>query len=289
MMYYGPGQMPANNGYMYNQPQLAKPTNPLTPEEIASLKQNNGQFSLAINETDILRGRCFHRDETGRQTTVTNTDGSCTCTMCGYTWHSDELTEDQVREAVQRIMDVLQTIKLMYVNFPVQAAREYYQVIPLLDKIPGLYKVAADNFRMNEGTYGSYSNGNMDPFAMFRQVSSGYGFNPNMYGGYQQPMGQPAPQYDMYGQPVAAQPNYGYPTAQAQPTYGYPQGQMTNPFDPNAYGAQANPTAYAQTMGQQPMQVAPGPVYQPGTVAQPAAQPAATSGSEVTTSGDHTP
>lgn len=280
------GGMPLNTGYMYNQQPPVKPANPLTNEEIAAMRSTAGQFTLAMTKDEMIKGICFHVDENGNPTTITNPDGSTTCTLCGKTWRSDELTQKQVEDAVDSVLSILQTIKLLYINFPNQAAREYYQIIPLLEKIPGLYKIASDNFHMYEGSYmNGYANGNVSPFALFGQISGGY---QNMYqyqqtNPYQaagQPMMGAAPQQNMYN------PMYGQPQVAPVP----PQAPMAgtgqasdNPFYGNAY---SNPAAYAPAMQGYAYQAGVTPPPQPAASA-PAA-PVAPTG-EVTTSGDHTP
>ena len=284
------GGMPFNNGYMYNQQPPVKQSNPLTNEEIASLRNTAGQFTLALTKDEMIRGICFHRDENGNQTTITNPDGSTTCTLCGKTWRSDEQSPEQVQDAVNTILSILQTIKLLYINFPDQAAREYYQIIPLIEKIPGLYKIASDNFHMYEGNYlGGYANGAMNPFAVFGQLG---GFQ-NMYQ-YQQtnPYGQPAGQPMMGGMPQQNMynPIYGQPQAApvAQPAPAVGAGQVAgNPFDPNSNVYTQNPAAYAPAMQGYAYQAGVTPAPQPAAPA-PAAAPVAPTG-EVTTSGDHTP
>ena len=282
------GGVPFNTGYMYTQQPPVKPANPLTNEEIASLRNTAGQFTLAVTKDEMIRGICFHVDENGNQTTITNPDGSTTCTLCGKTWRSEGLSQEQVQEAVDNVLSILQTIKLLYINFPNQAAREYYQIIPLIEKIPGLYKIASDNFHMYEGTYlNGYANGNLNPFAVFGQIG-GY---QNMYQYQQtnpyQPAGQPmmgaAPQQNMYnpiyGQPAAPAPQQA-PVAGTGPVAG-------NPFDGNSY---SNPAAYAPAMQGYAYQAGVTPTPQPAAPAPAPAQaaPVAPTG-EVTTSGDHTP
>lgn len=285
--YYG--NMPYNQGAIYNgQPQQMRRTNPLSNEEIASMR-NKTPFSLAITQDELTRGICFHVDENGNPTTVTEPDGSTTCTLCGATWNSNELTAEQVQEATNNILSVLQTIKLMYINFPDKAAREFYQIIPLIGKVPQLYKIAADNFRTFEGYQNGYYNGMPNPFMLFGQVVGGNGYANAFQYQQTQPMDYGAPM----SQPV-------YQQSYQQPVYnGTAPGYAPNPFDASSYGATpmtppqqgyapATPQGYAYTPGVgQP--VAPAaPQAQPAQP-QPATTTASTAPADVTTSGNHTP
>lgn len=272
--YYG--NMPYNQGAMYGQQQQVKRSNPLTAEEIATLR-NKTPFNLSITQEEITRGRCFHVDENGVPTTITEPDGTTTCTLCGAKWNSNELSGEQVEEATQNILSILQTIKLMYLNFPDQAAREYYQIIPLLQKVPQLYKIAADNFRAYEGFQNGYYNGQPNPFMLFGQIAGGNGFANAFQYQQTQPMGYGAPN------PAMAQPMYGNPGYGAQPApQAMPMGQpnpFTMPTTASSGYVPNTPQGYNYVPGQTP--VAPeAPVAQPAQTAAPA---------EVSTSGNHTP
>lgn len=284
--YYG--NVPYNQGVMYNNQQPVKRTNPLTSAEINSLKTKT-PFSLAVTQDEVLRGICFHVDENGNPVTVTNGDGSTSCPICGKKWNSNELSADEVQAAADNILSVLQTIKLMYLNFPEQAAREFYQIIPLIEKVPQLYKLAADNFRTYEGYTNGYYNGQPNPFMLFGQIAGGNGFgNAFQYQQtqpmYNQPMYGAQPQPVAYNQPAMNPPMYGAAPA--------------NPFDAASYGqpagayAPATPTGYAYAPGQAAPVTQGQPVAPAAAPAQPAAQtaPAAsTAPAEVTSNGNHTP
>lgn len=282
---YGVPQMNMyNQGAVYGNQPLVKRANPLTREEITTLRQKT-PFSLGITQDEAMRGICFHVDENGNPATVTDANGMTTCTVCGKTWDSNELSPEQVQEATNRMLSVLQTIKLMYVNFPEQAAREFYQIIPLIEKVPQLYKIAADNFHTYEGYSTGYYGGQPNPFQLFGQIAGGNGFQNAFQYQQTQPMGAYPVQQPMY-QPQ--QPAYTSPYV--QPAY-QPQ-QQINPFDP-AYAAQpapmvtggyapATPQGYAYAPGQQPAPTV-------GQSVAPAAAPAQPAKEEVTTSGNHTP
>jgi hypothetical protein len=286
-MYYGNQpygqQIPYNNGYNYGAVQPPKRSNVLSAEQIAGLRQKAGGFTLALTKDEVERGQCTHIDENGQPSYITNPDGTTTCTICGHTWRSVDVTKEEVEKAVQVILDILQTIKIMYVNMPEQAGREFFQIIPMLWKVPQLYQVAADNFRSYEGNLAGYMNGTANPFALFGSVVGNQGYA-NMW-----QYNQTQPQNMVYGQQ-------------------YQQVAGANPFDANAYpgqyAAQPNPYVAPQqpyTPGAYAPQVQ-GFTYNPGqpaasptpvapatqTAAQPAAAPV-TQPAEVTSTGNHTP
>ena len=251
-------QQPYVGGYYYGgipAQQAQKFNNVLTAEEIQSLQQKDAQFSLGLTQEEILRGVCNHRNKEGDGDALVYdpVTGEARCTICGYTFRPVEqgITPEEIKNDVANVIDLLQTIKLMYVDLPAQAAKEYFPIIPLLEKIPMLFDYAAKNMTKHDAYNWQYSNRNMGTMAMFNNLN-------NVLGGiggyqYQQPqyMGQPQP---MMGQPA------GFPNAAYQ----------QNPFGfqgASQYQPATNP-AFTYQAPQQPTPVAP-------TVAAPTAPAAA--------------
>lgn len=281
------GGVPFNNGMTYAQQNMPKQSNPLTNEEIQLLRKKDNPFSLQITNEQRLKGICFHLDENGNNAIITNQDGSNYCPICGHTWFSQDVTKEEAEDITQRFISLLQNIKTMYINFPNQAAREFFQIIPLCEKVPELLKIASDIFKNYEGMAGGYMNGN-NPFALFNQIGSGafgFGYNPNMqqYAQtnpmmYQQPQQQMAAQAPVqpganpfvqqgYPQPAAPVYNNGYaapvgyqPTTQAGYQYqpgqvpATPVAQPQQPAAPAAPQTQAAPAQQTPTVGQKPVE-----------------------------------
>ena len=216
---------PLNNGFSYtmNRPK-AQNTQPLTAEQAEALRKES-DFDMKIDQKDLWRAKCTHKDPTTHMSTlVQNADGTFTCTTCGATFRWFNGTDADVTEAVEKVNDIMQTCKTIYLDMPYKVAEQYFQAIPILRKLAPMWNMAVRNFELYNNT---------DPM---NPISTGYGSsfnalnnmltNPYAYsmGGYaQQPMG--------YGAPVYPQQPMGY----AAPVY--PQQQM-------AYGA----PVYQQTM-----------------------------------------
>ena len=251
-------QQPFMGGYYYGgvpAQQAQKFNNVLTAEEIKSLQQKDAQFSLGLTQEEILRGICNHRNPEGDGDSLVYdpVTGEARCTICGYTFRPVEsgITPEQIKDDVANVIDLLQTIKLMYIDLPAQAAKDYFPIIPLLEKIPQLFEYAAKNMTKHDAYNWQYSNRNMGTMAMFQNLNNMFGAMGAMQ--YQQPQ--------FYGQPMG-QPA-GFPNA------AYQQPQM-NPFGyqgASQYQPGTNP-AFAYTPAQQPTLVAP-------TVAAPTAPAAA--------------
>ena len=259
---------PTMPGYMYQgvQPQqMVKVNNVLTPEQIKQLQQNQQQFSLAITQEEFLRGVCNHRSPDGTQDSLAldpNT-GEATCTICGYSFKPLDPSVDMksISDAVENITDILQTIKLLYVDLPPEAAKEYFQIIPLIAKIPQLFEFAAKNMAKHENFNWQYNNRNMGAAAMLQNFQNMFGggmFGGNMYNPQMQmqtPPPQPNPAYNpgMYAgtaTPAGANP-FGYPGASVAPGYnpataGYayqPDPAATAPVTPTTTAPEAAPEA----------------------------------------------
>ena len=217
-------------GYYYNgfqgQPTpVQKINNILTPEQIDKLTAQS-EFDLGISDEDFNRAICNHRSKDGTQDTLTfdPVTGVARCTICGYTFRpiqSDE-SSDTIKEAVDKIVDILQTIKILYVDLPPQAHKEIFPMLAMLEKVPKLFEYASKNFSKHESYNWQYSRYNMNGVQMLNNLN-------NIFGGgmmyQQQPMGMGAPMGTPQYQ--APQPNpyanpFGYPGAQPAPQYGQP-------------------------------------------------------------------
>lgn len=246
-------------GYIYQgQQPMQKFNNVLSPEQIKKLQQKGTEFSLAITEDEMLRGYCNHRniEGTGDSLTFDPITQEAICTICGYKFRPIDasIKPEEIQECVDKIVDILQTIKIMFVDLPPEAAKEYFPIIPLIEKIPKLFEVAAKNMNKHEYNGWNYSNRNMGAMNMFNNLQNIFagmnnfqpqpGFNPAM--GY--PQAQPGfnpgfqPQPMMTPQaPMQAQPGFGYPGA----GIGMPQ---MGGYQPANNGFQFVP-------GQQPQQI----------------------------------
>ena len=111
----------------------------LSPEEIDLLK-NKATFSLTLSKEEMLRAVCNHRSADGLTDTLVYdpVTGLAKCQICGYEFRPIEpnMDYDTIKEDIKRVEDILQTTKLMYVDLPADAAKDYYPVIGLLEKLP---------------------------------------------------------------------------------------------------------------------------------------------------------
>lgn len=243
-------------GYGYGAPRpQARNTQPLTPEQIQKLRQDSNAFDMKVEQEDLWRAACTHKEKNGASTLVQNNDGTWTCTICHETFSMCDCDENEIAEAVNKIISMLQTSKTVYLDAPEELIRQYYQMIPLLKKFPTLWKRAIQNFSMYEGTMGGVNP--MGP------AYSGFTAMQNL-------LTNPYAGYNNY-----AQPQYGYAPA--------PQMNMAPQMDPMnnpmAYGAPTMAPAAAPAPGVMPGAPAPAPAAAPTTA--PAAAPATAPANEV--------
>lgn len=250
------GFAPMGSGFQYNgmsQP-ITKRSNILSADEIAQLMRKENQFSLALTETEKLRAACSHQKADGSgDSLIENEDGTTSCTICGYTFKpldAHMTTKEDIESAVAIVIDMLQTVKLIWIDMDGPVGREYFQIIPLLEKLPQVFDIAVKNYSKHEGMM-PWSNANrnmstMQAFAMLNSMLNGGGAA-QYYGAPQQMNFAQAPQQPQY------QPNfqmYGQVPTQPQPMtngFGYVgQGPM---YQPQTNGYQ---TVYGQVPPQQP-------------------------------------
>ena len=218
-------------------------TQPVTNEMSKMVLSTDDELSVKISPTEKIKNMCTHKDPgTGQVALVDDGKDSkgrdiVTCRVCGESFHMVMNPDAEVFDAVEKVRDILQSAKTLYLDIPEEFAKEYFQILTLLDRTPQLFRKAAKNFNQ----YYDYSNnpnpvwGNMNSFAQVNGMIGGMnmgGIQPGFYGYanpafvqtapmgqqpiYQQPVnttptapvaGQPVQyQYNAYGQPIAAAP-----------------------------------------------------------------------------------
>ena len=260
-----------NGGQTYGvaKPQAAN-SQPLSVDIVNTLRQEGSEFNMKIDQRDLWRAMCTHKDPTtGQNTLAQNENGSYTCSICGKTFDFFEGATDEIKAAVKTLIDMLQSCKTIYLDAPVEMTKQYYQIIPLLEKFPGLWDMAIRNF----AKYENVSN-------PLNPISSGYaGFNAmhNLLANpwyaqqqmYQQPMGYP--QQPMMPQTPMGFQTMGYPQQPMMPQapMGYPQQNVDMTGNPMAYGVPAQPVAPpAGVMPQAPTAAPAAPAAQNAEVQQ---------------------
>lgn len=242
--YYGqPVQM--GTGYQFmGQPKQTLYKSNYTPEEYNRLMNEGPAFTLYPTEDEVLMAKCNHRSLTGLEQDdpiIDLPDGRCQCKVCKYIFRPVNYNEtiEDIQEAVDRVIDIAQTIKMIYFNMPQETTEQFWTIIPLLTKLPHFFQMAVDDFNRSNGQmnyrYNSRNMGTLDLYSRFIGSIGGMmgmpgmgpapmytpGPNPGVMGG--QPMmgafGTP-----MYGQPV--QPGY---QAQQQGFAYNPQQQVQQP------------------------------------------------------------
>lgn len=256
----------AFGGYGYAQQQPINMSQPLSKEEMAVLKQKPG-MQIKLSEEEMLKSVCTHKNETGI-TLSPNNDGSSTCAICGETFTLVDMDQDAVDDNVQMMKNILHTIKTYYIDIPVDTARNYFPIIPLLDRVPKLYKVAQDRFSKYE--QGNNIQQNSTPYGMgvLGMIAS-----PAMAPWAQQQQMMPQPQFaqPQFGQqPMMQQPQFAQQQQFAQPPVmqqQYGQAPMGNPFVQGGSFQQPQQPQYNVQFGQSPVQQGQ-PVVQQQQVAQ---------------------
>lgn len=220
------GFVPQGTGMQFNGYSQA-PTaqmNVLTNEEISQLMKKENSFSLALSETDKLRAACNHRRPDGLNDALyDDEDGAVRCSICGYKFRPidanvNATSKETITAACSEITDILQTIKMIWIDIDNTVAREYFQLIPLIDKIPELFEIAAKNFakhgNINPWVNNNRNMGTLQVFNMLSGIINGqtpYQAQPQQQMAYGAPMGQPIPQMaPQMGAPVYPTNGFGY-------------------------------------------------------------------------------
>ena len=208
---YGYGYQP----YGYAQAQVPQPkmTQLLTQEEMNILAKQGKQNELQIDQNEFLAALCCHRKDNKSVLQATG-DGKVYCPICGATFSMvDHLDEETVRDATEGILNVMQTTKAMYVDIGENVGKQFFQIMPLVKRIPALFRLASEDLARYDSIGNMQTAQGASGFATLGAMMNGVGGYPY---GYQQMPG--------YGYPQQApmQPAYGYaPQQPMQPAYGY--------------------------------------------------------------------
>ena len=226
-------------------------TQPVTNEMSKMVLSTDDELSVKISPTEKIKNMCTHKYPGTGQVAL-------------------------VDDGKEKVRDILQSAKTLYLDIPEEFAKEYFQILTLLDRTPQLFRKAAKNFNQ----YYDYSNnpnpvwGNMNSFAQVNGMIGGMnmgGIQPGFYGyanpAFVQtaPMGQ-QPVNMAPAAPVASQPvQYQY-NAYGQPVGVAPVTTNDNPLMYTPAAPVAQPVAPAPAPG-----VAPGATNIPVQGAAPTA------------------
>ena len=217
----GPMGAPVGGYYYQDAPKLQM-TQGLNPDQLKTLRKTSG-FNLDISQDELYRSFCTHR--TDNKFAVTQDDeGKFTCSLCGTQFTPFDGDVNDAKALVEKVVDLMETTKMQSLTLPTKTIQDFFQIEPVLKRLPDLYAQSINDFKRATGSDGGYMYGqDNNAFAMYQNMINPYAGN----GGYYDPAmmngqmygAQPAP----YAAPQYQQPMYGQPMQQ-------PQG---NPFNVN--------------------------------------------------------
>ena len=210
---YGYGMYDNMNPYFQQQPfqqqqmQVPQMQNALTNEEIQRLRslRPTTSLNLSVDQEEVLRAMCTHKDN-GREVVQLLQDGSgdAYCPICGKRWKPEQLSQEDLQSLVDQLICQMQNAKWVG-ELPANVVREFFAMMPLIEKFPELYKYSMKNFNKYANQNNMFNAADANIYAMYNGLFSGAGAYANPYqqamNGYyqQQPMGmgyyqQPAQQ-----------------------------------------------------------------------------------------------
>ena len=195
-------------------------TNMLTKEAATLLQKGGvGDNVITVTEEDAAKAICPHRNLRGESTVNQNPDGTYTCTLCGDTYRLIE-NEDFVEQVTEEALNIFNTIKVTWLDIPVEFGREYMKIIPFIKQLPKVYRAAMNSFNNYESQNTISGVVGTNPWALYNSLGSGIG-----------PYTAPAPgmQYNAMAQPAQqSQPIVVGTDFNGNPIYGQPQNQQAN-------------------------------------------------------------
>lgn len=254
-------------GVQYQQPQKINATNALSKEEFEEMLRNGKGFqnSIAITEEDTNKAKCTHRHPgTGVLTLNRQEDGSYVCDACGrHVKMLDNIDMNYITDITTKMVDIMETIKIMWQNIPVDMINTYFLIEPVLEKIPLIAKMANGQFNS------IYNNDQNSPYTNVPPQNNAFSMLNNLTNGIN-PMGNMFQQPPMYGQYNMGMYQQAPYQQQFNPNIQYGQSNQMGYNQPNPTGVVANgnnPFGYngPAPAPQQPVQTAPNNVTLPPT------------------------
>ena len=112
----------------------------LTEEEIKSLEKAQEEFTLGISRENQLRAS-MHRDINDRSMLDFET-GIAKCKICGKSFNVvDSISKRDIKKAKQKLIGVLLTTKILYLDMPENIAKYSLKLVCTLEKVPLLHKI----------------------------------------------------------------------------------------------------------------------------------------------------
>ena len=279
----------------YTAPNRPQPrfTQPVTQEMSKMIFAQEDDLSVKISPIEKAKNQCTHKyPGTGQLALVESGSGKpgdedldlVTCRVCGETFHLVVDPGAEVIKVTERMRDILQSIKTMYLDIPENFVKEYFQILTLLERAPALFEKASKNFKMYDG-YNTNPVGVYPGMNSFQQVGSLIGGmnmggimpQPYGYGGYPGYGYQPAqpgyyqPNNNGYPQQPGYYPNQQQAPVQAAPQQSWPvnaYGQPVPPTPAPAYDPNVNPLMYNAPASAPVAPPVTGPAPNPGVAPQ---------------------
>lgn len=186
---------------MYNNYQLQYGYNPVVPqtfpmpqnlnaatdEEIMQMLNSRPKDVLNINIEPIqnVRAICCHKHKhADKVVPINDGTGDVYCPICQVRWSPENVTEEQLEEAVNIIKNCMQNDKWVG-DLPTEFVRQYYPILPFIEMYPRIHKYAMKNFDKLDNARAFTNAANVQSNVLFNNMMTP---DYNMY--YNQPMGQ---------------------------------------------------------------------------------------------------
>lgn len=155
----------------------ARMTQPLTAEDIANLKKKPNTFSFTVSAEEAKLNQCTHKYN-DKFTISEIGDGTMCCSICGARFELIKDSKEEVTRKCQDVINVIQTIKSLYLDIPLEFVGTISSMLPILKLLPRLYELATDNFEQYQrGDNSIYSSSDENAFDILNSISPVGGFN----------------------------------------------------------------------------------------------------------------
>lgn len=129
---------------------LNKKKNLLSVDQIEKLQKETNSIKIGLTSEEILKSRCTHRTADGEADSLIfdPKTGIARCSICGRTFKPiDPDKIENIQEHIDFVISLIESMKLLNASRETdEAYAEMYQIVPMLDKLPELFKLSVKDF-----------------------------------------------------------------------------------------------------------------------------------------------
>lgn len=125
---------------------IPTPTVSLSRDEMEYLQKCGIDSSIKISKYERIKAKCVHRDENGETLKENKKEGTVTCSICNSSFEMKNYSDEEIEKIIKDVIGLCERIKIMYLTIPTEHVNFLAKLIPNIEKLKNLYKIAENNY-----------------------------------------------------------------------------------------------------------------------------------------------